>query len=60
MGAHDNVPDDTSPNTDAAADSIPMFEDSMRIIPCPPVTVVVAEHDLTPETRFVCPQNVVY
>jgi hypothetical protein len=39
-GAHNNVPDNTSPNTDAEADLIPMFVDSIRIIPCPEVTVV--------------------
>jgi hypothetical protein len=59
MRAHDNVPDDNSPNADAEADLIPMFADSMRIIPCQDVTVVDIEHTLTSKTRFVSPQNVV-
>jgi hypothetical protein len=41
---HDNVPDDTSPNVDAGVDVIPTFKDSMRIMMCPEVTVVDAEH----------------
>jgi hypothetical protein len=40
IGAHDNVPDDTNPDADAEADLIPTFASSMRIIPCPGVTVV--------------------
>jgi hypothetical protein len=59
VGAHDNVPDDTSPKADAEADLIPTFADSKRIIPCPEVTVVDVEHTITRKTRFVCPQNIV-
>jgi hypothetical protein len=59
MGAHDNDPDDTSPNADAEADLIPTLADSMRIIPCPEVTAVDVEHILTRKIHFVCPQNVV-
>jgi hypothetical protein len=51
-------PDDTNPNADAEADLIPTFADSVRITPCPEVTVVDAEHTLTRKTRFVCPQNI--
>jgi hypothetical protein len=57
--AHDNIPDDTSPNADAEADLVPTFKDGMRIFPCPEVTVVDPEHTLTSKTHFVCPQNFV-
>jgi hypothetical protein len=43
-GAHDNIPDDSSPNADAEADLISKFEDRIRGIPCPEVAVVDAEH----------------
>jgi hypothetical protein len=56
IGAHDRVSDDS---TDAEADLIPTFADSMRIIPCPEMTFVDVEHTITRKTRFVCPQNVV-
>jgi hypothetical protein len=58
MWAHNRVPYDSSPSTDAEGDLIPMFMDSMRIIPCPEVTVVDVEHTLTYKTCIVCPQNV--
>jgi hypothetical protein len=53
--AHDNVADDFNPNTDAKAELLPTFEDSLRIIPCPMVTAMDAEHTLTRKTCFVCP-----
>jgi hypothetical protein len=40
--AHDNAPDDSSPNADVEAE----------------VTVVDVEHTLMRKTRFVCPHNV--
>jgi hypothetical protein len=46
MEAHDNVPDDSSPNTNAEADLIATFTDSVRIIPFPEVTVVGIKHTL--------------
>jgi hypothetical protein len=47
MWAHSSVPDDSSPYTDGEADLMLMFVDSMRIIPCPEMTVVDVEHTLT-------------
>jgi hypothetical protein len=55
--AHENVPDGTSPNSDAEEDFIPTFAD--RIIPCPDATVVDGEYINTRKTRFACPQTVV-
>jgi hypothetical protein len=55
---HDNISDDTTTNAEAAADFIPTFADSMRIIPCPEVTVVDVEDTLT-RIWLVSPQNVV-
>jgi hypothetical protein len=46
------------PNADAEADLIKKFADSMRIIPCPEVTVVDVEHTLTRKMRSICPHNV--
>jgi hypothetical protein len=43
MGAHNSVPDDSSPNADIEVGVIPMFANSMRIIPCPQVTAVDVE-----------------
>jgi hypothetical protein len=36
-GAHDNVPDDTSPDADTEVYLIPTFAHSMKIILCPEV-----------------------
>jgi hypothetical protein len=58
MGAHDNVPDDSSPNADGETDFIPTSADSTRITPCREVTVVDTEHTLTGKTCFVCPLDV--
>jgi hypothetical protein len=40
-------PDDVWPNAEAEADLIPTFADSVRIVPCPEVTVVDGEQALT-------------
>jgi hypothetical protein len=45
IGAHDNVPDDSSPNADA--DLVPTFAD--RIIRCRNVTVVDGEYTMSTE-----------
>jgi hypothetical protein len=43
IGAHDYVPDDSSPNIDAEVDLIPSFMDSARIIPRPHAAAQLAE-----------------
>jgi hypothetical protein len=47
LGAHQNDPIDSSPNTDAEADVIPTFRDNVRIIPCPEVYVMDIKHTHT-------------
>jgi hypothetical protein len=54
LGAHDNVPDDSSPN----ADLITTFAGSMWIIPHPEVTVLDIGHTLKRKACFVYLQNV--
>lgn len=56
-GAHDSVPDDSSPEAHAETDVIATFADSVSIIVCPRVTVVDGEHTLTPKTSTECYMN---
>jgi hypothetical protein len=44
----------------AEAGLTPIFAKSMRIIPCPEVTVVDVQHTITRKTCFVCPQYDIY
>jgi hypothetical protein len=54
-----SVLDDTRPNIDAEVDLIQMFVDSVRITPCPEVTLVDLEHNSIRKTGLVGPQTVV-
>jgi hypothetical protein len=51
-----------SPTTPVPPDAevylIPMFPDTISIIPCPKATVAVVEHNFIAKARFVCPENV--
>jgi hypothetical protein len=59
IGAHGSIPDDTSPNTEAQANLITTFTDSIKIISYLEVTVVGVQHNLTRKIRFVCPHTIV-